>query len=100
MLISEAQTKLQLDFKKFVNNYSIYHHCVLTVILLTYDDIRLAGASTGVCCEVALDLVSSLIEQVQVVFHWVSIMKALAQTDDTWWRENTGMVDSLFSGAC
>lgn len=63
--------------------------------LLTYDDVRLAGASAGICCEVALDLVSSLIEQVQVVLHWVSIMKALAQTDDAWGRKKTGIIDKL-----
>lgn len=54
----------------------------MAVISLTYDHIRLAG-SAGICCEVALDLVSSLIEQVQVVFHWVSIMEALTETNDT-----------------
>lgn len=53
----------------------------------TYDDVRLARVSAGVHTEVALDLVSSLIEQIQVVFHWVSVMKALAQTDNTWCRE-------------
>lgn len=67
---------------------------------LTYDDVGLAGASAGVGCEVALDLVSGLIEQVQIVFHRVSIMKALAQTDDTWWwrkKKKTGMVDTRYS---
>lgn len=57
-----------------------------TASSLTYDDIRLAGAGAGVGAEVALDLVRSLIEQIQVVFHWVSIMEALAQMDDTWCR--------------
>lgn len=57
-----------------------------TASSLTYDDIRLAGASAGVGAEVALDLVSSLIEQIQVVFHWVSIMETLAQMDNTWCR--------------
>lgn len=51
---------------------------------LTYDDVGLAGAGAGVTAEVALDLVSGLIEQIQVVFHWVPIVKALAQTDNTW----------------
>lgn len=59
---------------------------VKTASSLTYDDIRLARASAGVHAEVALDLVSSLIEQIQVVFHWVSIMKTLAQMDNTWCR--------------
>lgn len=53
---------------------------------LTYDDVRLARAGTGVGAKVALDLVGSLIEQIQVVFHRVSIVKALAQTDNTWCR--------------
>lgn len=57
-----------------------------TASSLTYDDVGLARAGTGVHTEVALDLVSSLIEQIQVVFHRVSIMKTLAQTDDTWCR--------------
>lgn len=53
---------------------------------LTYDDVRLAWAGAGVGAEVALDLVGGLIEQIQVVFHRVSIVKALAQTDNTWCR--------------
>lgn len=57
-----------------------------TASSLTYDDIRLARAGAGVQAEVALDLVSSLIEQIQVVFHWVSLMKTLAQMDNTWCR--------------
>jgi len=61
----------------------LVYPCDLTLIVLTYDDVRVARASTGIYCEVSLDLISSLIEQVQVVLHWVSIMKALAQTDDT-----------------
>lgn len=28
----------------------------------TYDDVRVAGAPTCICCEVSLDLVSSLIK--------------------------------------
>lgn len=56
---------------------------------LTYDNVRLAWASAGIHTEVALDLVSSLIEQIQVVLHWVSIMKTLAQTDNTWCRRRT-----------
>lgn len=62
------------------------YRCDLTVISLTYDDVRLDG-SAGVCREVTLDLVSSLIEQVQVVFHWVSIMEALTEANDTWQKE-------------
>lgn len=63
---------------------------------LTYDDVRLAGASTGVGCEVSLDLESSLIEQVEVVLHRVTIVKALARAVDTWrkrWRMDEGDVD-------
>lgn len=53
---------------------------------LTDDDVGLAGIHR----EVSLDLVSSLIEQVQVVLHWVPVVKALAQTDDTWGRRGHG----------
>lgn len=60
------------------------HQAVLSS--LTYDDVRLARAGAGVGAKVALDLVGGLIEQIQVVFHWVSIVKALAQTDNTWCR--------------
>lgn len=60
------------------------HQAVLSS--LTYDDVRLARAGAGVGAKVALDLVGGLIEQIQVVFHRVSIMKALAQTDNTWCR--------------
>lgn len=74
-------------------NHSVFTTSVL--FSLTYDDVRLVGASAAICCEVALNLVSSLIEQVQVVFHWVSIMKALARTDDTWRRKKRGMLDTL-----
>lgn len=65
---------------------------------LTYDDVRLVRASAGVHTEVALDLVSSLVEQIQVVLHWVSIMKPLAQTDNTWSRRRTWLdLSSLLS---
>lgn len=63
--------------------YFIFHECELTGIWLTYDDVWLAGGSTGICCKVALNLVSSLIKQVQVVLHWIAVMEALTQTDDT-----------------
>lgn len=53
---------------------------------LTYDDVRLARTGAGLGAKVALDLVGGLIEQIQVVFHRVSIVKALAQTDNTWCR--------------
>lgn len=60
------------------------HQAVLSS--LTYDDVRLARAGADVGAKVALDLVGGLIEQIQVVFHRVSIVKALAQTDNTWCR--------------
>lgn len=62
-----------------------------TTMMFTYDDVRLTGGSAGNPRQVALNLESSLIKQVQVVFHWVSIMEALAETNDTC-REKTGMV--------
>lgn len=66
----------------------MWYLCEVPVLFLfffsfTYDDVGLAGASACICREVALDLVSSLIEQVEVVFHRVAVVEALAQPDDT-----------------
>lgn len=63
-----------------VQNQTRVHGAVLAS--LTYDDVSLTRAGT----EVALDLAGGLIEQIQVVFHRVSIMEALTQTDNTWCR--------------
>lgn len=57
----------------------VHKACVAS---LTYDDVRVAGGTLGVCGEVALDLVGSLIEQVKVVFHRVSVVETLAETND------------------
>lgn len=86
-------------FTTKINHTSVHHQNAPTDVLLTYDNVRLAGCSlslsAGICCEVALDLISSLIEQVQVVFHWVSIVEALAETNDTWRGRKTGTLNTL-----
>lgn len=49
-------------------------------IWLTYDDIRLAEAFAAIFCVVALDLICTLIKQVQVVIDGKSIMGAADYT--------------------
>lgn len=56
-------------------------------MLLTYDDVRVAGVTPVICCEVPLDLVSSLIEQIQVIFYRIWIVDTLTETDDPCQRE-------------
>lgn len=63
---------------------------------LTYDEVSLTQAGTGIGAEVALDLAGGLIEQIQVVFHRVSIMEALTQTDNTWCRGRRRLCLSSF----
>lgn len=49
---------------------------------ITNDDIGPTRRPTVVSRQAALDEVSGLVEQVQVVLHRVAVMEALAQTDD------------------